>query len=48
MYECKTKEAVHKMIDSKVFLKKHTKLLETEEHMYPLMEVDHPKVSRHL
>ena len=44
MYECKMKEAVFKMIDRKVFLNKHTNLLELEEHMYPLVDVDTPNV----
>ena len=48
MYECKTKEAVHKMIDRKVFLNKHTNLLELEEHMYPLVDVDTPNVFSNL
>ena len=48
MYECKTKEAVFKMIDRKVFLNKHTNLLELEEHMYPLVDVDTPNVFSNL
>ena len=48
MYECKIKEAVHKMIDRKVFLNKHTNLLELEEHMYPLVDVDTPNVFSNL
>ena len=32
------------MIDRKVFLNKHTNLLELEEHMYPLVDVDTPNV----
>ena len=28
------------MIDRKVFLNKHTNLLELEEHMYPLVDVE--------
>ena len=48
MYECKMKEAVFKMIDRKVFLNKHTNLLELEEHMYPLVDVDTPNVFSNL
>ena len=44
----KMKEAVFKMIDRKVFLNKHTNLLELEEHMYPLVDVDTPNVFSNL
>ena len=30
------------MEDRKVFLNKHTNLLELQEHMYPLLDVDTP------
>ena len=36
------------MIDRKVFLNKHTNLLELEEHMYPLVDVDTPNVFSNL
>ena len=36
----------HKMENRKVFLNKHTNLLELEEHMYPLVDVDTPNVFR--
>ena len=36
------------MIDRKVFLNKHTNLLELEEHMYPLVDVKTPNVFRNL
>lgn len=32
------------MEDRKVFLNKHTNLLELEEHMYQLVDVDSPNV----
>ena len=36
------------MENRKVFLNKHTNLLELEEHMYPLVDVDTPNVFRNL
>ena len=36
------------MEDRKVFLNKHTNLLELEEHMYPLVDVETPNVFRNL
>ena len=36
------------MQDRKVFLNKHTNLLELEEHMYPLVDVEKPNVFRNL
>lgn len=36
------------MEDRKVFLNKHTNLLELEEHMYPLVDVKTPNVFRNL
>ena len=36
------------MIDRKVFLNKHTNLLELEEHMYPMVDVDTPNVFSNL
>lgn len=36
------------MQDRKVFLNKHTNLLELEEHIYPLVDVDTPNVFRNL
>ena len=35
-------------VDRKVFLNKHTNLLELEEHMYPLVDVDTPNVFSNL
>ena len=39
---------MYKIIDRKVFLNKHTNLLELEEHMYPLVDVDTPNVFSNL
>ena len=36
------------MEDRKVFLNRHTNLLELEEHMYPLVDVETPNVFRNL
>ena len=33
------------MDNRKVYLDKHTNLLQLEEHMYPLVDVDKPNVS---
>ena len=36
------------MEDRKVYLDKHSNLLQLEEHMYPLVDVDKPNVFRNL
>src|SRR5699024_10814131 len=36
------------MEDRKVYLDKHTNLLQLEEHMYPLVDVEKPNVFRNL
>ena len=36
------------MENRKVYLDKHTNLLQLEEHMYPLVDVDTPNVFRNL
>ena len=36
------------MDNRKVYLDKHTNLLQLEEHMYPLVDVDKPNVFRNL
>ena len=41
-------EEADTMQDRKVFLNKHTNLLELEEHMFPLVDVDTPNVFRNL